>query len=654
MPIKHRLVTLVLSLAILVTIGRWFTGSFDFVLGQFWFFAGALLLVLGSLVDQPHFSKDANVFINGATGWMSLLVIAKTQRESLWWIFFCWASYLVVSSFALMMIRSRELSAEGKAVQFFSRLNRTIGRSEAIFSAYLLYGIFLQFAYPRDQTAINCLLLFWAVFMILNVPTIAQTIASLFERQKGITEAAGYITGIESPRVAGVQLDSSFAGPLVGRAVTLKTNDGNIAEGVLFEDYIVRGVRKGRLGLTDFGPRWNEVSADRRINLILGSVGPKAEMPIGVVSVGSSIGKLMFDVDPRLDLHAGEVVRVKIGDASSYYQIIGANIGNTSLGEGNIAQKVHVAAGQLGIWNSKEALFEPIDWVAPAGELLAVSRGEEVKASAPSGCCLVGSVPNSNFPIHINCSDAVTHNTAIIGVTGSGKSYLSFHLIESLLDSGIKVLILDLTRQHWQFLGHREPAQLTGAPEIANWLAGEGRLGIHQFANAAASFPKVTADFVQAILDWYQANTQLKAGVDVPARLCVVLEEAHSLIPEWNQVAQQADIQHVNRAARSMLQGRKFGVGTLIITQRTANVTKTILNQCNTIFALRSFDQTGLDFLRNYMGEEYSQAISTLQQQTAILVGKASSSARPIILKVGDFSHKWSKSADKEIVVIKE
>jgi hypothetical protein len=54
------------------------------------------------------------------------------------------------------------------------------------------------------------------------------------------------------------------------------------------------------------------------------------------------------------------------------------------------------------------------------------------------------------------------------------------------------------------------------------------------------------------------------------------------------------------------------------------------------------------------MGEEYSQAISTLQQQTAILVGKASSSARPIILKVSDFSHKWSKSADKEIVVIKE
>src|SRR5438046_7880225 len=127
-------------------------------------------------------------------------------------------------------------------------------------------------------------------------------------------------------------------------------------------------------------------------------------MPIGVVSVGSSIGEVMFDVDPRLDLHAGEVVRVKIGDASSYYQIIGANIGNTSLGEGNIAQKVHVAAGQLGIWNSKEALFEPIDWVAPAGELLAVSRGEQVIDSAPSGCFLVGYGTASHSSIDLTSS----------------------------------------------------------------------------------------------------------------------------------------------------------------------------------------------------------------------------------------------------------
>lgn len=128
----------------------------------------------------------------------------------------------------------------------------------------------------------------------------------------------------------------------------------------------------------------------------------------------------------------------------------------------------------------------------------------------------------------------------------------------------------------------------------------------------------------------------------------MVLEEAHTLIPEWNQVAQSSDTHQVNRSARVVLQGRKFGLGTLLITQRTANVTKTILNQCNTIFALRSFDQTGLDFLRNYMGEAYSRAISTLPQFTAVLVGKASSSTRPLIFKISDFASRWKRSEDEE------
>jgi DNA helicase HerA-like ATPase len=230
----------------------------------------------------------------------------------------------------------------------------------------------------------------------------------------------------------------------------------------------------------------------------------------------------------------------------------------------------------------------------------------------------------------------------LIGVTGSGKSYLAFHLIEAYLDAGIKVLILDLTRQHWEFLKHRGPTPLTRADGVAGWLEGNSNLAVHQFANAGASMPTTTADFAQSCLDWLRRDTQLRAGVDVPSKLCIVLEEAHSLIPEWNQVAQQSDTQQVNRAARVILQGRKYGLGTLLITQRTANVTKTVLNQCNTIFALRSFDQTGLDFLKNYMGEEYSQAISTLPDRTAILVGKSSSSSRPIILKVSDFGSRWT------------
>ena len=56
-----------LCLAVLTGIGRATTGSYSFLSGDFWFTAGLLLLILLSIVDQPHFSKDANVFMNG--GW---------------------------------------------------------------------------------------------------------------------------------------------------------------------------------------------------------------------------------------------------------------------------------------------------------------------------------------------------------------------------------------------------------------------------------------------------------------------------------------------------------------------------------------------------------------------------------------------------------
>ncbi len=633
---------MLISMAIIIVIGRFATGAFGFATAQFWFISGALLLILLSLVDQPHFSKDANVFVNGAAALVSLFSVPESQRLGLWWIFCGWAIYLIVCSWSLMTIRSRELFLETRTIQFFSRLNRAIGRPESIFSAFFLWGIFLQFSYPRDGVAINTLLLFWAVFMILNVPSIAQSISSLFEAREDAAVSKGLVVSIKSPRIAELRLSADLPEDIVGRKLSLHLDGlGMVAKGTLFGDRVVKGLRQGQAAITTFERAWREVSSGTRIEIQLDETPITGTRPIGVVAAGSTIGKLMFEVDPRTVLHAGEVVKVPADGSTSYYQIVSAVVSDEVLPEGNASQSVRVTAGQLGLWNGTNATFLPIDWVAPAGELVTVSRGEEIAAVPPAGHSVVGLVPNSEFPIHVHVSDTVTHNTALIGVTGSGKSYLAFHLIEAYMDAGVKALILDPTRQHWQFLQHRNPTQLTGPNQIANWLASDSNLGIHQFANAAGGFPTVTANFAQECLDWLQQQIQLQAGVDIPARLCIVLEEAHSLIPEWNQVAQQPDIQQVNRAARIILQGRKFGLGTLIITQRTANVTKTILNQCNTVFALRSFDQTGLDFLRNYMGEDYAQAISTLPDRTAILVGKASSSARPVIFTVSDFGNRW-------------
>ena len=57
------------------------------------------------------------------------------------------------------------------------------------------------------------------------------------------------------------------------------------------------------------------------------------------------------------------------------------------------------------------------------------------------------------------------------------------------------------------------------------------------------------------------------------------------MVPEWNfsGVSDKISQPLLNSIAQIALQGRKYNVGLLVIAQRTANVSKTILTQCNTI-----------------------------------------------------------------------
>ncbi len=72
-------------------------------------------------------------------------------------------------------------------------------------------------------------------------------------------------------------------------------------------------------------------------------------------------------------------------------------------------------------------------------------------------------------------------------------------------------------------------------------------------------------------------------------RVCVVLEEAHTIIPELNSmgVSVFASKATVNSIAQIALQGRKYNIGFIVIAQRTANVSKTVLTQCNSIISFQ-------------------------------------------------------------------
>lgn len=136
--------------------------------------------------------------------------------------------------------------------------------------------------------------------------------------------------------------------------------------------------------------------------------------------------------------------------------------------------------------------------------------------------------------------------------------------------------------------------------------------------------------FLEAVFSYAKQNRGQK--------ICIVLEEAHTIIPETNFLGDLGDYGSskalVSKMSQIALQGRKYGVGLLVIAQRTANVSKTVLTQCNTVICFQAFDETSFTFLGNYIGQNLVKALPNLKRYHAIITGKAVRSNLPMIIQL--------------------
>lgn len=147
------------------------------------------------------------------------------------------------------------------------------------------------------------------------------------------------------------------------------------------------------------------------------------------------------------------------------------------------------------------------------------------------------------------------------------------------------------------------------------------------------------ADNQQKLCDAVNEAVKLKRHVDSGSGACycsetrIIMAEAHTIVPEAYSAGFDYDTQWVvNRIGQIALQGRKYGVGLLVISQRTALVSKTILSQCNTFFTHSLIDQTSLNFLDSVYSSQHTKLIPNLLPLHFLAFGKALRADRPIML----------------------
>jgi hypothetical protein len=409
------------------------------------------------------------------------------------------------------------------------------------------------------------------------------------------------------------------------------------------------------------------------------------EQVVGHVSQGSDIQQLTVDTTaqaPDAGLAEGRLLSVPLRGQPVLYQITEGQIATAKLA-GITRDIIRVSARKLGVWRQETSTFDPISWVPDPGALVHLPLET---AEAPFDPTKIGHVPKTSYGIAIDIHQAVTYNTAIVGILGIGKTHLAWELIQRALVLGIKVVALDITGKYSQHLSDLFPPekqqtledsiQARIADNLENAALRNNEAGnLHDFIDAIGealeqfisgpelllvlnpnrfqvsrmqgnpfggkanllvrlTMVEVTRYIAEKLLMLAQSVNPQPAASE--SRIWLVLEEAHSLVPEWNSTTSDTERQAVNGTARTLLQGRKYGYGCLLVTQRTANVTKSILNQCNTIFGMRVYDATGMEFLENYVGPSYARLLVSLMDRCAVVFGRASSCNAPIIVELND------------------
>ena len=102
--------------------------------------------------------------------------------------------------------------------------------------------------------------------------------------------------------------------------------------------------------------------------------------------------------------------------------------------------------------------------------------------------------------------------------------------------------------------------------------------------------------------------------------LLIVLEEAHAYLAENGKQNAAAAIRRIAK------EGRKYGIGMMLVSQRPSEIDPTILSQCGTIFALRLTNATDRNHVKSAASDNLEgifAMLPVLRTGEAIIVGEA-------------------------------
>ncbi|HBO7582678.1 TPA: ATP-binding protein, partial [Pseudomonas aeruginosa] len=198
---------------------------------------------------------------------------------------------------------------------------------------------------------------------------------------------------------------------------------------------------------------------------------------------------------------------------------------------------------------------------------------------------------------------------------------------------------------------HAYDAMASLVKRLMDYSEDKSQIKVIDFSDVPADILPVIVGLVARII--YQVQFWMDRDKRRP--LALVCDEAHLYLPKKdgkNPVEQRA-IENFEKIAK---EGRKYGVALLVISQRPADVSTTILSQCNNVIALRLTNGDDQNTVKRLMPESLEGLMDTLpvlDMGEALVVGDAvllpsrikiqAPQERPISATI-EFWDRWSET----------
>jgi hypothetical protein len=645
-------------------------------------FSGTALWFL-TLLSAPWFLPPRDGLVN-AIGAVSILVTInlpkeihfQSQLETFRWIAVTYSTAVIGLSLATLLYHDAD--PKSPTTRLLYDLTKTFAAGEILYTPPALISIFGF--YQNSLAAIAELTFLWTLFVV------TQPIERLlygFRRWSALsnsnvpTSSVGTIERIDHPNIVRVRLTALSnwkPGNLYVAAVP-----GGDQRYVLALFTQIQGAEVMGTGLC-VGPLQEPIvaaigsvhlsherdKAEQFLETLSGTAGAKL---IGFTVENSSISLLRFEVATSTPLSEGDAIFARIDGNDVFYQILDAETTEESFDQNPRGTHI-VRAAQLGVYDSNQG-FAKYQWLPAMNTPLFIAKDRAFSGGQLSDReFVIGKVPSTQVSVAANIDDLIEYHTAILGVTGTGKTELGLDIVREAASRNVKVFCVDFTGDYKHRLADLSPsypmpddkdAKLlegllfivdaygfkaadekkklkdlldkiradTAAKMDAFLRASDNNLAIFELAeiaNTKASL-RLTEIYLSAIMDWARKNRGER-------KILLCLEEAHTIVPEAYGSGFDGETKWVvERIGQIALQGRKYGVGLLVLTQRTALVSKTILSQCNTYFTHALIDQTSLNFLEGVYSGQHAKLIPNLRRLEFLAYGKAIKAERPILLK---------------------